>query len=184
MRRALVGLSLMGIVALAGCSSSSTGATSSVTPSPTPTAAAADIVGVAAGTADLTTLVAAVKAADLVGTLQGAGPLTVFAPTNEAFAALPTGVVDKLLLPCNKDALTKVLTYHVVSGKVTSMDIKPGDVATVEGQTIKLATEGGVKVNDATVTTADVPASNGVVHIIDKVLVPSDVDVTTLKGTC
>ncbi len=183
MRRALVGLTLLGVVALAGCSSSGSDGASSAKPSATPTAAA-DIVGVAAGTPDLSTLVTAVKAADLVGTLSGTGPFTVFAPTNEAFAALPSGVVDKLLLPCNKDALTKVLTYHVVSGKVTSKDIKPGDVATVEGQTVKLSTDSGVKVNDATVTTADVSASNGVVHVIDKVLVPSDVDVSTLKATC
>ena len=183
MRRALVGLSLIGVVALAGCSSSGSGAASSGTPSPTQTAAA-DIVGVAGATADLSTLVTAVEAADLVSTLQGAGPFTVFAPTNDAFAALPPGVVDKLLLSCNKDALTKVLTYHVVSGKVMSTDIQPGNVATVEGQTVKLATSGGVTVNDANVIKADVPASNGVVHVIDKVLVPSDVDVSMLKATC
>jgi uncharacterized surface protein with fasciclin (FAS1) repeats len=185
MRRALVGLSLVGFVALAGCSSSpGTNAASSMTPSPTQSSAAADIVGVASATPDLSTLVTAVQAAGLVSTLQGTGPYTVFAPTNEAFAALPAGVVDKLLLSCNKDALTKVLTYHVVSGKVMSTDIQPGNVATVEGQKIKLGTSGGVTVNDANVVTADVPASNGVVHVIDKVLVPSDVDVSMLKASC
>jgi uncharacterized surface protein with fasciclin (FAS1) repeats len=185
MRRAVVGLSLIGLVALAGCSSSSgSGAASSTTPSPTQSSAAADIVGVASATPDLSTLVTAVKAAGLVSTLQGTGPYTVFAPTNEAFAALPAGVVDSLLLSCNKDALTKVLTYHVVSGKVMSTDIQPGKVATVEGQTVKLGTSGGVTVNDANVVTADVPASNGVVHVIDKVLVPSDVDVSMLKTSC
>ena len=183
MRRALVVLPLLGIAALTGCSSSDPEAATSDTPSPTQTAAA-DIVGVAAGTADLSTLVKAVTAADLVSTLQGEGPYTVFAPTNDAFAALPAGVVDTLLLPCNKDALTKVLTYHVVSGKVESMDIQPADVKTVEGQSVTLATDGGVTVNGANVVQADVPASNGVVHVIDQVLVPSDVDVSKLKATC
>ena len=183
MRRVLLGLALVGVVALAGCSSSSGNTAAPATSSPMETAAA-DIVGVAGSNADLSTLVTAVKAAGLVGTLQGAGPFTVFAPTNEAFAALPAGVVDQILLPCNKDALAKILTYHVISGKVTAMDITPGNVETVEGQSVKLATEGGVTVNDAKVVTADVPVGNGVVHLIDTVLVPSDVDVTMLKTTC
>lgn len=185
MRRALVGLFVVGIVALTGCSSSSdTEADSSMTPSSTQSSSPADIVGVASATPDLSTLVTAVQAAGLAGTLQGTGPYTVFAPTNDAFAALPKGVVDKLLLSCNKDALTKVLTYHVVSGKVMSMDIQPGNVETVEGQKVKLGTSGGGTVNDANVVTADVPAANGVVHVIDEVLVPSDVDVSMLKASC
>lgn len=183
MRRALVALSLVGVVALAGCSSSGGDAAAPADPATTSAAAATDIVAVAVATPDLSTLVAAVTAADLATTLQGAGPYTVFAPTNDAFAALPAGLVDQLLLPCNKDALTKVLTYHVVSGKVLAADITPGDVETVEGGTVALTTD-PVKVNGATVVTADVPASNGVVHVIDKVLVPSDVDVTTLKTAC
>jgi uncharacterized surface protein with fasciclin (FAS1) repeats len=184
MRRALVGLALVGFVALTGCSSSGTDAASSMTPSPTQSSAPGAIVAVASATPDLSTLVTAVQAAGLVSTLQGTGPFTVFAPTNDAFAALPAGVVDKLLLSCNKDALTKVLTYHVVSGEVMSADIQPGSVETVEGQKVKLGTSGGVTVNDANVVTADVPASNGVVHVIDKVLLPSDVDVSMLKGSC
>lgn len=187
-RRALVALSLLGVVALAGCSSSggssSSAASSTPTLSSTAGAGAGDIVAVASATPELSTLVAAVKAADLVTTLQGAGPYTVFAPTNAAFTALPAGLVTKLLLPCNKDALVKVLTYHVLASKVTAAEITPGDVTTVEGSTVKLATDGGVKVNDATVTMADVAASNGVVHVIDKVLVPPNVDLTTLKTTC
>jgi uncharacterized surface protein with fasciclin (FAS1) repeats len=119
-----------------------------------------------------------------VPTLQGDGPFTVFAPTNEAFAALPDGLLDQLLLPCNQEALSQVLTYHVVAGKVTSSDIAPGEVATVEGQNVTLATDNGVMVNDSTVTTADVDASNGVVHIIDGVLVPSDVDLGSLTTAC
>ncbi len=138
----------------------------------------------ASSNSDLSTLVAAVDAAGLVPTLQGDGPFTVFAPTNEAFAALPDGLLDQLLLPCNQDALSQILTYHVVAAKVPSSDVTAGDVETVQGGTITLGTDGGVTVNDATVTTADVEASNGVVHVIDGVLVPSDVDVTALATTC
>jgi uncharacterized surface protein with fasciclin (FAS1) repeats len=184
MRRSLLALPVLGLLALTACSSSDSASSATPTSPGTSATAAADIVGVAAATPDLSTLVAAVKAAGLVGTLQGEGPYTVFAPTNDAFAALPNGVVDKLLLKCNKDALTKVLTYHVVSGKVESMDIKPGDVPTVEGQSVTLATDGGVTVNGASVVQADVPASNGVVHVVDQVLVPSDLDVSKLKATC
>ena len=139
------------------------------------------IVENAMNSADHTTLVAAVKAAGLAETLQGAGPFTVFAPTNAAFEALPAGLVDKLLKPENKDALTKILTYHVLAAEVKAADVKPGKVATVEGSDITITTDGGVKVNDATVTATDVAASNGVIHVIDKVLVPADVDVSTLK---
>ena len=123
---------------------------------------------------------AAIKAADLAGTLSGPGPFTVFAPTNEAFAALPAGLVDKLLKPENKAVLAKILTYHVLASKVMAADVKDGDVATVEGGTITIDTMGGVKVNDAKVVKTDIAASNGVIHVIDKVLVPADVDVTKL----
>jgi len=141
---------------------------------------AGTIVDVAAANPDFSTLVAAVKAAGLAETLSGAGPFTVFAPTNEAFAALPKGLVDKLLLPANKATLTKILTYHVVPGKVMAADVKAGDVATVEGSKITLATTGGVTVNGAKVTATDVNASNGVIHVIDQVLVPPGVDVSKL----
>ena len=130
--------------------------------------------------ANFSTLVAAINAAGLVETLNGEGPFTVFAPTNAAFAALPAGVLDALLLPENKDALVKILTYHVVPGTVLAADIADGDVATVEGQNVTLSTANGVTVNGANVVTADVLASNGVIHVIDAVLVPADVDVAAL----
>lgn len=142
----------------------------------------ATIVEVAAGNEDFSTLVAAVEAGDLVETLSGEGPFTVFAPTNEAFEALPEGVLDALLLEENQDTLVKILTYHVVAGEVTSDQITDGDVATVEGQSVTLSTEDGVTVNEATVVIADVPASNGVIHAIDAVLIPADVDPATLVG--
>ncbi len=140
------------------------------------------IVDIAVGNEDFSTLVAAVQAADLVDTLSGEGPFTVFAPTNEAFDALPEGLLDALLLEENKDVLVSILTYHVVAGEVTSDQVTDGDVATVEGQDITLSTEGGVMVNDATVTTPDIMASNGVIHVIDTVLVPPDVDPAALLG--
>lgn len=138
------------------------------------------IVDVAVGAGNFSTLVAAVTAADLVETLSGTGPFTVFAPTDDAFAALPAGVLDALLLPENKAVLAKILTYHVVSGTVMAADVTDGDVATVEGQNIKLSTANGVTVNGANVISADVAASNGVIHAIDAVILPPDVDVASL----
>ena len=138
------------------------------------------IVDVASGAGNFGTLVAAVTAAELVETLSGEGPFTVFAPTDEAFAALPAGVVDALLLPENKAVLAQILTYHVVSGKVMAADVTDSDVATVEGQTVNLSTADGVTVNGAKVVTADVAASNGVIHAIDAVILPPGVDVSTL----
>ncbi|MCX6451738.1 MAG: fasciclin domain-containing protein [Actinobacteria bacterium] len=135
------------------------------------------IVDVAVGAGTFSTLVAAVTAAELVETLSGTGPFTVFAPTDDAFAALPAGVLDALLLPENKALLVQILTYHVVSGMVMAADVTDGDVATVEGQTVKLSTMGGVTVNGAKVVSADVPASNGVIHAIDAVILPPGVDV-------
>jgi uncharacterized surface protein with fasciclin (FAS1) repeats len=143
-------------------------------------AAADTIVGVAAGNQDFSTLVAAVRAAGLVDTLSGTGPFTVFAPTNEAFAALPAGTLDKLLLPANKATLTKILTYHVLPGKVMAADVKAGKVPTVEGSQLTVTTTGGVKVDAANVTATDVAASNGVIHVIDRVLLPAGVDVSGL----
>jgi uncharacterized surface protein with fasciclin (FAS1) repeats len=140
------------------------------------------IVEVAAGNEDFSTLVAAIEAADLVETLNGEGPFTVFAPTNEAFDALPEGVLDALLLEENQDTLVSILTYHVVPGEVFSTDITDGDVATVEGQTVTLSTADGVTVNGANVVTADVEASNGVIHVIDAVLLPPGVDPAALTG--
>jgi uncharacterized surface protein with fasciclin (FAS1) repeats len=133
-----------------------------------------DIVDTAVDAGSFSTLVAAVDAAGLVETLKGEGPFTVFAPTDDAFAALPEGTVEDLLKPENKEKLTSILTYHVVPGKVMSTDLSDGMTAeTVEGSEVTIGTEGGVMVNDATVTTADIEASNGVIHVIDKVLMPS-----------
>lgn len=134
------------------------------------------ISDVLAGNSSFSTLLAAVQAAGLQQTLSEPGPVTVFAPTDEAFAALPAGTIDKLLLPENKEQLEKVLSYHVVPGQVTSADIRPGDVATVEGQTVSIASSANsVTVNDASVSQPDIAASNGVIHAIDKVLLPPDV---------
>nr|WP_281301437.1 MULTISPECIES: fasciclin domain-containing protein [unclassified Iodidimonas] len=133
------------------------------------------IVEIAASNDDFSTLVAAVKAAGLAETLSGKGPFTVFAPTNAAFAALPAGTVEDLLKPENKQKLVAILTYHVVSGKVMSADLagKTIDAKTVEGGTLAIDATSGVSVNDATVTTADIAASNGVIHVIDQVLLPN-----------
>jgi len=140
-----------------------------------------DIVAVASGAGSFGTLVAAVTAAGLVETLQGAGPFTVFAPTDEAFAALPAGLVDALLKEENRDTLVKVLTYHVVGAEVHAADVASGDVATVEGSTIAVVVGDTVRLNDsATVTATDVKASNGVIHVIDAVLVPAGVDAAAL----
>ena len=132
-----------------------------------------DIVDTATEAGDFTSLLAAAEAAGLVETLKGDGPFTVFAPTDEAFAALPEGTVDTLLLPENKDQLTSILTYHVGPGKVMSGDLSDGMTAeTVQGTEVTIGTEGGVTVNDANVVTADIEASNGVIHVIDGVIMP------------
>ena len=133
-----------------------------------------DIVAVASGAGNFKTLVAAVKAAGLVETLQGTGPFTVFAPTDEAFAKLPAGTVETLLMPENKAKLQSILKYHVVSGKVMAKDaMKLNSANTVEGSSVSIKTmNGGVMVNDAHVTKADIKASNGVIHAIDTVLMP------------
>ncbi|PZV09733.1 MAG: fasciclin [Leptolyngbya sp.] len=132
----------------------------------------ADIVDTAVNAGSFSTLVAAVKAAGLVETLKGAGPFTVFAPTDEAFAKLPAGTVDSLLKDIPK--LKQILTYHVVSGKVMAADVvKLKSATTVEGSDVKIDASNGVKVNDSTVTTPDVAADNGVIHIIDTVLLPA-----------
>ncbi|HEV8081512.1 MAG TPA: fasciclin domain-containing protein [Chitinophagaceae bacterium] len=133
-----------------------------------------NIVENAAGSADHTTLVSAVQAAGLAETLSGTGPFTVFAPTNEAFNALPAGTVDKLLKPEMKKDLTKVLTYHVVSGKMMAADLKDGQkLKTVQGGDLMVSVKDGkVMINGANVTIADVVSSNGVTHVIDAVVMP------------
>jgi uncharacterized surface protein with fasciclin (FAS1) repeats len=175
-RSALVAAALAALLTLSACSSGSDTASETMPEETT----VGTIVDVAVAAGNFTTLVAAVTAADLVETLSGTGPFTVFAPTDEAFAALPAGVLDALLLPENKALLAQILTYHVVSGMVMAADVTDGDVATVEGSKIKLSTMGGVTVNGAKVVAADVAASNGVIHAIDAVILPPGVDVAKL----
>ncbi|WP_407330620.1 fasciclin domain-containing protein [Enterovibrio sp. 27052020O] len=132
-----------------------------------------NIVEIAASNPDFSTLVAAVKAAGLVETLQGKGPFTVFAPTNDAFAKLPAGTVESLLLPENKDKLISILTYHVVPGKVMAADVVAmTEAPTVQGNMIKVDASNGVKVDNANVVATDIVASNGVIHVIDNVIIP------------
>ncbi len=133
----------------------------------------ADIVDTAVNAGNFNTLAAALTAADLVDTLKGEGPFTVFAPTDAAFAALPEGTVETLLKPENKDQLVAVLTYHVLPGKVMATDLVDDmKAATVQGGEVTIELDNGAMVNDAKVTTADIAASNGVIHVIDKVILP------------
>lgn len=133
-----------------------------------------DIVDTAVGAGDFSTLVAAVEAAGLVDTLKGDGPFTVFAPTDAAFAALPEGTVEALLKPENKDQLVAVLTYHVVPGKVMSTDLVDDmTAATVQGSEITIDLDNGVMVDQANVVAADIETSNGVIHVIDSVILPN-----------
>ena len=153
--------------------------------SPVSAFAVENVVGVAVSSPDFSTLVTAVKSAGLVETLSGTGPFTVLAPTNDAFNKLPSGLLEKLVMPENKTALTKILTYHVIAGKNLAVDVIKLDgksVPTVNGNTITLkVVNGGVVVNDkVNITKTDLPASNGVVHVIDQVLVPADLDLSTL----
>jgi uncharacterized surface protein with fasciclin (FAS1) repeats len=133
-----------------------------------------DIVDTAVATGEFKTLAAALDAAGLVETLKGPGPFTVFAPTDQAFAELPEGTVENLLKPENKDQLIAILTYHVVPGEVMAADVvKLDEAKTVNGKMLKVRTDGGtVMINDAKVTAADIPASNGVIHVIDRVVLP------------
>ena len=133
-----------------------------------------DIVAVASGAGSFNTLVAAVKAAGLVETLQGTGPFTVFAPTDEAFAKLPKGTVEDLLKPENKEKLVAILTYHVLPGKVTAAQVKTMKAKTVNGKELSLkVADGKVSVDNASVVKADVMAKNGVIHVIDHVVLPN-----------
>ena len=183
MKKLLAPLAIIGLLVSCGSDDSDVATTEAPTteaPTTEAPAEAQDIVAIASGNEDFSTLVAAVAAAGLVEVLQGEGPFTVFAPTNDAFAALPAGLVDKLLLEENKDVLVKILTYHVVSGAVLAADVTAGEVPSVEGQNITVTTEGGVMVNNANVVATDVIASNGVIHVIDAVILPPDVDPSAL----
>jgi uncharacterized surface protein with fasciclin (FAS1) repeats len=171
---AVVGLSL----GLAACGGDDENEAAAPPPAPAATTAApaeADIVTTAVEAGSFNTLAQALEAAGLVGTLQGEGPYTVFAPTDEAFAKLPEGTVEDLLKPENKEQLTDILTYHVTEGSVQSSDLEDGQqITTLEGGELPVAIDDmGVKVGDATVTTADIETSNGVIHVIDTVLIPA-----------
>lgn len=133
------------------------------------------VVAIAAGNPDFSTLVAAVKAAGLAETLSGEGPFTVFAPTNEAFAKLPAGTVESLLKPENKAKLAGILTYHVVAGKVLAADVKTSKVKTVQGGELDVVVkDGAVTVDGAKVIKTDIVGSNGVIHVIDTVVLPKE----------
>lgn len=157
---------------------SSGGCEGEAAPALTPVAmsdAKPDIVDTAVAAGSFKTLAAALQAAGLVDALKGKGPFTVFAPTDEAFAKLPKGTVEELLKPENKAKLQSILKYHVVSGAVLAKDVKPGAVATLDGQRIDITTKDGkVMIDKATVTATDVIAGNGVIHVIDSVILPSD----------
>ena len=133
-----------------------------------------NIVDIALADGNFKTLAAALGAADLVTTVSGPGPFTVFAPTDAAFAKLPAGTIENLLKPENKDQLTAILTYHVVQGKVMAADVvKLSEAKTVNGKTLKVKVNGGnVMIDDATVTSTDIAASNGVIHVVDSVMIP------------
>lgn len=138
-----------------------------------PGAQADDIVDTAVKAGSFKTLVTAVKAADLVDTLKGDGPFTVFAPTDAAFKKVPAKVLNFLLKPENKEVLVKVLTYHAVSGKVLAADVKSGEVATAQGEKVKVkVSKHGVQINKARVVKTDIVCDNGVIHVIDSVLIP------------
>lgn len=191
---------IAGLVALSACGSDSNDE-SSATDAPAATDAMTEtteamtegteamaeemnIVETAIGAGVFNTLVAAVTAAELADALTAPGPLTVLAPTDDAFAALPAGLVDCLLLPENKEALTAILTYHVIDGLVMSTDLANGDVPTLQGENVTVDVTDGAKFNNATVVQADVTASNGVVHAIDAVLVPPSIDVEAFLASC
>ena len=185
MKKTIIAIAAASVLLLSACGSDGSTADTTVAAADSTEMANTEvevgtIVEVAQGNPEFSTLVTAVTAAGLGEALSGAGPLTVFAPTNAAFEALPAGLLQKLLLPENKETLTKILTYHVVAAKVMAADVKAGDVTTLEGSTFAITTEGGVKVNASNVTATDVPASNGVIHVIDAVLVPASVDVSKL----
>jgi uncharacterized surface protein with fasciclin (FAS1) repeats len=181
MRKALVALAAASALLLTACGSDDASTTTTVATEDSMPAETGTVVDVAVANADFSTLVAAVTAAGLAETLSGPGPFTIFAPTNAAFAALPAGLVEKLLLPENKDTLVAILKYHVVGAKVLAADVAAGEVATVEGSTIAITTDDGVKINGSSnVTATDIMGSNGVIHVIDAVLVPPTVDVSAL----
>jgi len=181
MKKMMAAIAAASVLLLAACGSDNS--TSDTSVETTEAVEAGTIVDVAIANADFSTLVTALTAAGLVETLSGEGPFTVFAPTNAAFDALPAGLLEKLLLPENKDVLVAILTYHVVSGKVMAADVTAGMVTSVQGEDITVATASGVMVNNANVVTTDIGASNGVIHVIDAVIVPPSIDVAAFLAS-
>ncbi|MCU0402322.1 MAG: fasciclin domain-containing protein [Algoriphagus sp.] len=172
----LIPMAILGLAAIS-CSApkeEATTADSTAVVEVAPVEAPKTVVDIAVGSADHSTLVAAVTTAGLVETLSGAGPFTIFAPVNAAFDALPAGTVETLLKPESKDKLTSILTYHVVAGNVLAADLKDGQkVTTLNGQELTVAIKDGVvTINGAKVTAADLAGSNGVIHVVDAVLLP------------
>ena len=141
-----------------------------------------NIADVAMASDSFETLITALETAGLATMLSGGGPYTIFAPTDEAFAALPEGAVEKLLMPESREVLAQILTYHVVPGELTAADLVSGSVATVEGSEVTVAIEETVKVNEATVITPDIPASNGIIHAIDRVIMPPALFAATIES--
>ena len=182
MKKTIIAIAAASVLLLSACGADGSTADTTVAAADEqmPATEVGNIVAVAQGNEEFSTLVAAITVAGLGDALSGEGPFTVFAPTNTAFEALPEGLLEKLLLPENKEVLAQILKYHVVAAKVMAADVAAGDVETLEGSTFTIATEGGVMVNTANVTSTDVPASNGVIHVIDAVLVPASIDVSSL----
>jgi uncharacterized surface protein with fasciclin (FAS1) repeats len=151
--------------------------TTPTTSSAAPAETSGSIVDVASANPSLKMMTAAIQAAGLTSTLQGKGPFTVFAPTDQAFASVPAATRQRVLQPENRAILTRILTYHVVSGEITSSQLKSGDVKTVEGKTIDIQVNSErVTVNDAKVTQPDIRANNGVIHVVDRIIIPPDVN--------
>lgn len=189
-KRTIAAVVVTGSLLLAACgddeeetsTTTTTAAATSTTAAPTTTAKPGDIVAVATSAGSFTKLTAALKAADLVTTLQGTGPFTVFAPTDAAFGALPPGLLDKLLLPQNKDVLKRILLFHVISAtEVPSTKVAAGDVTMASGDVAKIVVTGTtITIADAKISAVDVDASNGVIHVVDKVMVPAGVNLGAL----
>jgi len=180
-RRQVVAAALGAALILAGCSRASTDVEATGQASPRTASAPvvrADTIIAIASEGEFTVLVAAIQAAGMTGSLSADGPFTVFAPTDAAFAALPTGVLETLLRPGNTRFLKELLRYHVVPGTFLEADLTAGAIITAQGEAITLATEGGITVNGVSIITFDVLASNGVIHVIDTVILPPGFDLT------
>ncbi|CAB4573209.1 unannotated protein [freshwater metagenome] len=181
MKKQLAALAIAASMVLVGCGSDSASEEPIVDDTEVVVDNSSDnLLVIAQGNPDLSTFVTALEASDLVINLEGDRILTIFAPTNDAFAALPAGLLDKLLLPENKDLLVRILTYHLVQGGLLSGDVVSGEIGSSEGTTLTLDTANGVTVNGANVVQADLEASNGVIHVIDQVLVPASLDLSGL----